>query len=870
MSGRRQSDRPKKLPARYVGWYGLRMLTASREKTPKPQLAGGTADDVQLSAVLQGDHQNTLPPDKRTDDDHQNTVLPDKHQSTVSEDERVDHNDNQNVAPSGGQHQSCISPDEFMDNNHQIAVTQDECINGGDPIAVPPDDQIAVPPDDQIAVPPDDQVTVPPDDQIADEQIAGPPDDQIADDQIAVPPDDQATVPPDDQIADDQIAVPPDDQTTVPPDDQIADDQIAVPPDDQADVPPADQIADDQIAVPPDDQVALPPDEQADVPPAEQIAVLSDHQIAITQDECIDDSHQSTVPPHGYHNVESPDECMDDDDREPERIARDRFRRKSGYTILKRRTHELRKRMHSFSPPERTVVYRRLILNETDEDDENIDDDCEQSVNDVPIQTDESQKKVRKRQRNDDKWKRNVIKRARLTGQAYISSTGKKISAKSPVLDDNLCGKSKCRLNCGDKIDKECRAAIMAQYYELASESQTAHLFSSLNVSTPKWSVVNAERHREISVKYTVNVSGASVTVCKKAFMNIYGISQSKVDHVVCQLRAGHATVRPSLRGKHSNRPNRLTQVTIDSIKEHVNLYPAEMSHYSRCHNPNRMYLSPLLSICEMYRQYKVWANERGVPPASLAAYRRVFCTHFNLGFGSPRSDTCCKCEASDSVDIARHKELAEVAFQQQRQDREEARTKSNVTYITFDLQKTLPLPKLSVSKAFYLRQLWVYNMGIHVVAKGKEGPHFSVWTEDEGGRGVTEVASALMAFVQSLQKTGGTLIAWSDSCSGQNKNFVMLCLWQYLLAKNFFQCIQHKFPEPGHSFLDSDRDFGRIEAGVRRHENVYTLDKYCDIMLQSARKSRPVLTRMSDKMSNISKFTNNTWTQEGRCKLRW
>ena len=120
------------------------------------------------------------------------------------------------------------------------------------------------------------------------------------------------------------------------------------------------------------------------------------------------------------------------------------------------------------------------------------------------------------------------------------------------------------------------------------------------------------------------------------------------------------------------------------------------------------------------------------------------------------------------------------------------------------------------------------------------------VWTEDEGGRGVTEVASAVMAFVQSLQTTGGTLIAWSDSCSGQNKNFLMICLWQYLIAKNFFHCIQHKFPEPGHSYIDSDRDFGRIEAAVRRHANVYTVDDYCDIMLKSAHKSRPVLTRIS------------------------
>ena len=142
MSGRRQSDRPKKLPSRYIGWYGLRMLTASREKTLKPALisiAGHTADDVKPSAVLQGDrdHLNTFPPDKCMDDYHHKTVLLDNHQSAVSEDERVDHNDAQNVALPDD-HQSGVSPDERMDNDHQIAL--------------PAEHQIAVPPGECLSL----------------------------------------------------------------------------------------------------------------------------------------------------------------------------------------------------------------------------------------------------------------------------------------------------------------------------------------------------------------------------------------------------------------------------------------------------------------------------------------------------------------------------------------------------------------------------------------------------------------------------------------------------------------------------------------------------------------------------------------------
>jgi len=61
-----------------------------------------------------------------------------------------------------------------------------------------------------------------------------------------------------------------------------------------------------------------------------------------------------------------------------------------------------------------------------------------------------------------------------------------------------------------------------------------------------------------------------------------------------------------------------------------------------------------------------------------------------------------------------------------------------------------MPLPKLTVSAAFYLRQLWLCNTGVHLISKQTGGP---VWNEDQGGRGVTEVGSSLLAFFSSLTK---------------------------------------------------------------------------------------------------------------------
>ena len=50
------------------------------------------------------------------------------------------------------------------------------------------------------------------------------------------------------------------------------------------------------------------------------------------------------------------------------------------------------------------------------------------------------------------------------------------------------------------------------------------------------------------------------------------------------------------------------------------------------------------------------------------------------------------------------------------------------------------------------------------------------------------------------------------DSCSGPNKNFLCICLWQLLILNGTFNMITHKFPIVGHSFNDSDRDGGKVE----------------------------------------------------------
>ena len=93
-----------------------------------------------------------------------------------------------------------------------------------------------------------------------------------------------------------------------------------------------------------------------------------------------------------------------------------------------------------------------------------------------------------------------------------------------------------------------------------------------------------------------------------------------------------------------------------------------------------------------MYMLYKSWCQDNNTRAVSERTYRDVFNSNFNLGFGSPKSDTCGVCDAAEGS-VSEHKLRAECGFRSMKKDRQMAAEDGGVAYITFDMQKTLPLP---------------------------------------------------------------------------------------------------------------------------------------------------------------------------------
>lgn len=84
----------------------------------------------------------------------------------------------------------------------------------------------------------------------------------------------------------------------------------------------------------------------------------------------------------------------------------------------------------------------------------------------------------------------------------------------------------------------------------------------------------------------------------------------------------------------------------INNVCDHIQSFPANVSHYTREHNSARKYLNENLNIRKMYMLYKEKCSELNIQSVKQhGMYCHIFNTRFNLHFKIPRKDTCKKCD---------------------------------------------------------------------------------------------------------------------------------------------------------------------------------------------------------------------------------
>ena len=78
--------------------------------------------------------------------------------------------------------------------------------------------------------------------------------------------------------------------------------------------------------------------------------------------------------------------------------------------------------------------------------------------------------------------------------------------------------------------------------------------------------------------------------------------------------------------------------------------------------------------------------------------------------------------------------------------------------------------------------------------------------------------------------------IWWADNCVlPQNKNHIVIWFYQDLIRKGIYTRIDYKFLVVGHTYGPADRSFGVIEKHIRKIEQVFTPEEWCQHVRESA-----------------------------------
>lgn len=339
-------------------------------------------------------------------------------------------------------------------------------------------------------------------------------------------------------------------------------------------------------------------------------------------------------------------------------------------------------------------------------------------VSDEATDQAEAPRRGRKRVRNPDSWKSKHVKKKGLRQNAPQVSV------------DDLVGTQCCKKMCLQCFPMEHLVTLRQQFANLTYDEQNLYLTGLMIRKETKKSVGHKRKSNptlgkfgkkvgrppaeesSFSVEYQIrNEKGLNRKVYQKAFLLIHGFGKRRLEVLRKKMPVGLTIPEPDCRGKHTNRPAKISEELREKVREHIMSFPTRQSHYSRHDNPGRLYLSPDLSIAKMYQMFLAKHDPAYVahlekkrealirheeacsseikPIVSEHYYHDVFVSEFNLRFGYPRSDTCGTCdslririEASDNdeekakleADLQDHLKLADEGYASLRKDYEKCR----------------------------------------------------------------------------------------------------------------------------------------------------------------------------------------------------
>ena len=286
------------------------------------------------------------------------------------------------------------------------------------------------------------------------------------------------------------------------------------------------------------------------------------------------------------------------------------------------------------------------------------------------------------------------------------------------------------------------------------------------------------------------------------------------------------SSVTEDRRGSHDHSYHTISEQSDLFMQEHVNTFEPGISHYRLEHVPHRLYVDPLLLICDMYESYKKHCAEKEEKALSLSSYsRKIKSTNISFAkLGHEECEICIKheehkCTATESQNVLcechrqeEHKKKKDEARDSYREDRSasEGNINKGTVYLSHDLQKVRMLPEIpGVKSAVFTSRICTYNETFSPIGKGKGKSYAMLWHQGIAGHNDEDIASTFYKFLYSpVNRVKNHIILWMDNCSADNKNWTMFSALVALVngwSESALESITLKFFEAGHSYMSAD-----------------------------------------------------------------
>lgn len=200
----------------------------------------------------------------------------------------------------------------------------------------------------------------------------------------------------------------------------------------------------------------------------------------------------------------------------------------------------------------------------------------------------------------------------------------------------------KCkRYRCFEIIPESERFRIVREFNKVGNYNEQNIYLSSLITVCPvkRRRPRNDEdyaRTNSASYAYRVRVLNSEVAqdvrVCFKAFISLHGITPRRIQFIQNAL-VSNDQPPIDMRGKHANRPHKLADDILKSIKDFINSLIYCNSYYS-IEDSKQTFLPEELNIAKLHRMYSSQNPEHKV---SYESFRGVIQKDFNVTFGYPK-----------------------------------------------------------------------------------------------------------------------------------------------------------------------------------------------------------------------------------------